>query len=154
VRPAILEREPGAGHELAGRRRHDQLARLGLSHYPRGDGHGDAAYLLADLLDLADVDAGANLNAQLANRLDDLERSGDRLGRRVEDDEEAVARGVQLTATVALERAPHGRVMQVDQLAPRLVAQLRRVLGRTDDVRHQDGRQESLRAPSSRRHAV
>ena len=99
---------------------------------------------LADALALAGVDAGADRDAGAARALGDAERAADRPRRPVEGGEEAVAHRLDLVAAVGGELGADERVVGVEQLAPRAVADLGRALGRADDVGEQDGRQHPL----------
>ncbi|MEF2162650.1 hypothetical protein V3425_31000, partial [Pseudomonas aeruginosa] len=83
----------------------------------------------ARLLDLADVDADAHLDAQLLDLVDDLERAVDGLCGRIESGEEAIAGGVELATTVLAQRGADKRVMLCNQVAPGAITQLGRVLG-------------------------
>ena len=100
------------------------------------------------------MDAGTNLDAELADLLDDLERAADGRSRCVEDGKEPVTCGVHLASAVTAQRSANARVVELDQLAPAAVSKLRGVVGRPDDVRHQDGRQETLWAPTAAWHRV
>jgi hypothetical protein len=87
------------------------------------------------------VHAGANLDPQAAEGLDDDRRAPDGAARLVEEREEPVAGGVDLAAAEALQRAPDGRMTLCEQAPPLFVAQLCRALGGSDDVGEQHGRE-------------
>jgi len=67
------------------------------------------------------------------------------LARAVEAAEETVARGVDLRSPMTRELAPDLRVMPSQKLAPGAIAHLRRVFGRTDDVREEHGSEDGVR---------
>ena len=88
------------------------------------DVDGDPADLAVDQLALAGVQAGADLEAELAHRLGDRAGAADRPGRAVEGGEEAVAGGVDLLAAEPDQLAPDERVVALEQVAPAPVAEL------------------------------
>src|SRR5689334_23633440 len=68
---ALLELDPRAGHEIPHRPRHHDLARAGVRRHARPDVDSDPADLAVDLLALARVQAGAHLDPEAADRVDD-----------------------------------------------------------------------------------
>ena len=91
-------------------------------------------------LALADVEAGADLEAERAHAGDDRLGGADRPRGAVEGCEEAVSGGVALVAAEARELSADQRVVLCKHVAPGTVAKLRRPLGRAHDVReHQRG---------------
>src|SRR5205085_2176231 len=62
----------------------------------------------------------------------------------VERGEEPIASGVDLVPPVAGEQRPDGAVVLLEELLPTAVAEPRRLLGRADEVREQDGRQNAV----------
>ncbi len=143
---AILELEPGAGDEITRRRGHEPLARSRAASDARTDMHRDAARLLAArTFDLASVHARAHLEAELTQRVADLERAADRARRPVKERQEAITGRINFLAAKALEFAPHLRVMLLEQLAPGAVAKLAHPLGRADEVGDEDRGEDSLR---------
>jgi hypothetical protein len=83
------------------------------------------------------VDAGPDLDPQVADAPDDRLRAAHGTCRPVERDHEPVARRVDLSAADAL-------VVRGQELAPEPAAQLGRALGGADDVGEQDGRQNPV----------
>ena len=126
VHPVIGKDDPGAGDEVLHRARHDHLARAGQRRHARAGVDGDARDLAVHALAFAGVQPGAHLDAELAHRLDDRARAGDRPRGAVEAREEAVARGVDLDAAEAREPLTDEGVVPLEELAPRPVAQLGR----------------------------
>src|SRR4051794_9839857 len=86
--------------------------------------HGDPRHLAVDELALARVEAGANIDAELPNAVDDRPRAADRPRRAVEGSEEAVSRGVDLAAARACELPADDGVVALEQFSPAAVAQL------------------------------
>ena len=152
---AVLEAETRSGGEVANGVRHDELGSAGGRHDAGRGRHGDSADLGPDLLDLADVQAGPDFDAECPHGLDCVECAGRGLGRSVEDREEPVAGRVHLAAAVAPQRRANDAVMLLDEVAPTPVTELSGKLGRTDDVREQDGGEEALglALPAARGHA-
>ena len=75
-----------------------------------------------------------------ANGIPDGGCAEKRVGRAVEHREESVAGGGDLVPMVAQELFAHDGVMRAQHFAPAAVTELRRVLGRADDVGEEDGR--------------
>src|SRR5215204_4266046 len=106
VRAPVLEVDSRADHEVLDRARDEHLAGLGTRHHPGGYVHGEAAQVVAHHLELARVEARAQLEPQLPHGLRDRCRAADRPGGAVEGGEEAVAGALDLAAAVELERPP------------------------------------------------
>jgi hypothetical protein len=85
------------------------------------------------------VEPRAHLEPHLADGLGDRDRTPDRRPRAVEDREEPVAGGVHLVSLEPLQLAPDDRVVPSHELAPPLVSELARDVGRADDVGEQQG---------------
>src|ERR1700751_1124662 len=105
---------------------------------------GDAADVVVAQLDLARVYTRPHLKAQAPQHVTDRHGTPDRASGSIETGEETVARGVDLTATEALELAADLRVVPAEQLLPSLVAELDRALRGVDDVGEQHGGQDPL----------
>ena len=153
VLAGVLEREAGPCDQiLHGLGDHD-LRRPGSGCHAGADRDGEPATLRIDHLALPGVDAGAHLDAQVADALDDLHRAPDRARRAVEGRVEPVAGRVVLDPSPACERLAHHRVVTEHELLPRPVTERRLALGRADDVREQHRRQDGVDAGPERRHA-
>src|SRR5207247_5170525 len=100
---AVLELDPGPGNQVLDRLRHEHLSRSGLRGNPCTCVHGDPADSFTGELDLARVEAGADLEAEPTHGLRDRLRRADRARRTVERCEEAVTGDVDLSASKALE---------------------------------------------------
>jgi hypothetical protein len=96
--------------------------------------HRDADQLAADFLTFARVNPCPDVQADPAQVLADRHRAPDGAGCAVEGDEEAVTSGVNLAAAKAADLVTDDRVVFGQQLAPAVVAELSRPLGRADDV--------------------
>ena len=96
------------------------------------------------MLHFADVQPGADLEAERLHLRCYVKRAVDGRRRRIEDCKEAVTCGIDLASTMLLQRRPHDTMVLLDQLAPCLVTQLGRKISRADDVGEQDGGQEPL----------
>src|ERR671930_2095198 len=145
VSAAVLELEPRPRDEVLDGARDEHLARPSLVGDAGSDVDGDPARLPAVELALAGMDARADVEAEVAEDAPDRARARDGARRAVEAREDAVACGVDLLPAEPGDLGPHGSVVACDQLAPRAVAELRRPLGRADDVGEQHRREDSLR---------
>src|SRR5262249_26868670 len=95
---AVLELDPRPGDEDLDRARHEHLARLRARGDARARVHRDSGNLAVDDLALACVEAGAHVDAELANGFGNRTGTADRARRPVERREEPVARRVDLDA--------------------------------------------------------
>src|ERR687887_2582337 len=142
VLSALFEREPGSGDEVLDRSGHPHLAPAGERLYPRGDVDGDPGHVVPSGLDLAHVDPRADLDAELAHRVDDPERGADRLRRALEHGEEPVAGTLHGPAELRPDRADRAVVVFHEQIAPGPVSLAGGPLRRPDDVGEQDRSEE------------
>ena len=110
----------------------------------RADVDGDSGNLVAEQLALARVQAGAELEPEVAGAVPDGERAPNRARRPVERGEEAVAGGVDLAAAEPLELATDGGVVTAQQLRPVAVAESLQPLGRADEVGEEDGGEDTI----------
>src|SRR5260221_12172912 len=99
VDPAILEQEPRPRDEVADDARRPHLAVAREGGHPSADVDRDALDAMAAQLDLAGVHAGANLDAERADRDLDRKRAADGPSGTVEARQEPVAGGVDLLAS-------------------------------------------------------
>ena len=147
----VPEPEARAGDRVAERRGHQHLTGLPDPHHPGRDVHREPADLPLHQLGLAEMGAGANLDPELADGVDDRAGATDRVRGPVEAREEAVPRGVQLAPPMALQLLSDERVVPLDQVPPPAVPQIRGDLGRADDVGEEQGHQDR-RVASPPRH--
>ena len=136
---------PGADDEVLHGARDEHLARAGERRDARAEMDGQPGDVVRQDLDLADVDAGPDLEPELPDAVADRDRAADRAGRAVERREEPVADDLDLVAAEPLELATDDAVVVGEQGLPADVAELGRPLGRADDVGEQDGRQHASR---------
>src|SRR5207248_6292103 len=133
------------GDEISDGGRDEDLSRAGRGRHPRPDRDRDARELAVVELALARVHAGAQLEPDPTDALDDGLGTANRPSRPVEGGEEAVAGRVLLLAAVARQLASNERVMLGERLAPRAVAELGGAHGRADDVGEEEGREHRVR---------
>src|SRR5258708_1594620 len=88
---AVGELEPGSGDEILDGARGQDLAGLGERANASRQVDRDAAYVLADQLDLAAVQSDADVEADRPGRVCDRTGAPDRSCRPVEDRQEPVA---------------------------------------------------------------
>src|SRR5262249_43016392 len=114
-----LELEAGSDDGSERRARHQDLTRLRKRGDARRDVDGHPADVVADVLALAGVHAGAHLDAELLHARDDLARAADRDRRRASPDrEERVADRLDLDEAEAIELLAHDAVVRREQVAP------------------------------------
>src|SRR5207253_4102946 len=107
----IFEHQTPPHDEILYRVRDENLASSGERSNPGTYVHRDPADLVVDRLDLAGMKARTHLQAKRSHRLADRQGAPYAAGRAIERSEEAVARGVDLGASVASEhRSDHGVV--------------------------------------------
>ncbi len=117
----VLEPQARSCDQVARRGRDEDVARSPQRHHAGPDHHRHATELVPDLLTFAEVDAGADLDAQLTHRLGRGTRASDRGCRLTETRVEAVTSCIELFASEPLQLAPNDRVMAGDQLLPSLI---------------------------------
>jgi len=144
VAAALLEPEARARLGVHDRARHQHFARPGERGHAGSDVNGQAADVPLLELDLAHVEAAPYLEAELADRVPDRVGARQRARGALEDDEESVARRLDLAPRESLEPAPDDSVMAVEECVPCLVAHARGALGRADDVGEQDRGERAL----------
>src|ERR687897_52071 len=89
------------------------------------------------------MDAGPDVQTERADTVRDRACTPDCCGRLAERCEEPVARRVELTAPVALQRSSNDRVMASDHFLPASVAYLSGEHGGIDDVGEQHSSQDA-----------
>jgi hypothetical protein len=120
-------------------------------HDPGAGVHDEPADLAAHDLGLAEVDARADLEPELADALRDLDGAADRVGGTRERGEEPVACRIELATAMTLQRVSDEAVVRGDERAPPPVPHLARDLGGGDDVGEQHG--DELGRHARARHA-
>jgi hypothetical protein len=107
----VCELHSGAGDKVPHRRRHEHLPGLGERGNAGAGRNRDSAQLAVDALAFPSVQSGADLEAELPQRLADRTCALDGPSRAVEGGEEPVADGVELLAPEAHELTAHDRVV-------------------------------------------
>jgi len=138
VTAAVAEAQRRAQHELLDRARDEDLARPGQTDDAGAEVHRDPGQVAVDPAALAGVDAGAQLESQRADCVAHARGPADRAAGAVEDDEEAVAGGLDLVAPGERELAAEDRVVLGQHARPALVAEGGGVGGGVDDVGEDD----------------
>src|SRR5215471_5069134 len=100
VHALFLERQSGAGHEVAHRLRNQHFARRRKTSDARADVHRDPGNVVAYELAFPGVQATAHVKTERAHRIADRTGATNRTRRPIEGGEEAVTRGVDLTHAV------------------------------------------------------
>jgi hypothetical protein len=135
VRAPLHEAQAGARNQILDGARDEHLASRGARRYPGADVDGDASHVVvAHQLALAGVQPRPDFDPQRADAVADGAGAANRPRGAVEGGEEAVPRGVDLSAPMPFELPPHDPVMGVEEGAPWTVAQCRGALGRAHDV--------------------
>ena len=91
------------------------------------------------------MNSRADAYAQRSQRVPDGTGSADGTGWTIEDRQEPVARGIDLTASEALQPLADERMMLRDEFPPAAVTKLGRMLGGADDVREQHRDKHTIR---------
>jgi hypothetical protein len=115
----VVEFERRSGDEIADRSRDDDVSGACRGQHTRPDVDGEAGELSVRSLALAGVDAGTELEAELARRLHDRPAARDRPRGAVERREEAVPCGIELGAAVSRQFAPDDPPVLLQERAPR-----------------------------------
>ena len=105
----------------------------------------DPSHLAVYQLALACVQSHPHVEAEFGHQFGNGAAAADRSGRPVEGGEETVSGRIHLVAAEAHELAAHQLVVLLEQRAPCAVAQRRRFLAGADDVREEDGGEDSVR---------
>src|SRR4029079_18648760 len=105
---------------------------------------GEAADVAGDDLDLAGMNRRPNLEAEVDERVDHLQRGDDRTGSSVEDREEAITGGVHLDAAMAFENLSHPPVVPLEELVTGRITDPGRQLGGRSDIGEEHGREDAL----------
>ena len=145
ARPRSLELDPGAGDEILDRAARRAPRRRRASAATRAPMCTAIPPSLPSTRSHSPVWSPARISmpsARTASRIDGAHADGAR--RPVERREEPVAGRVDLAAAEALELAPDERVVPLEQVAPAPVAELRRPLGRADDVGEEHRREHAV----------
>ena len=138
VRPAIDEAELASREHVPNRGADEHLVRLGACHHASPEMYSDAGHPARVELDLASVNASANMEAECCHPFDRLARGAHRQRGCVEHGEEPVTGRVDLDAVVPVKDAPDLVVMPPEQRDPSRVADLLQAIRRSHHVGKQD----------------
>ena len=105
----------------------------------------EAGGLGPPVFDLAGMQAGADLQTDLLDRISDGSSAANGPCRPVEGREEAVASGIDLGSGVTFQELANQGVVAVEKLPPAVVADGLELLGGTDDVGEQHGDKQAVR---------
>jgi len=137
----VGEADPRTQDQHLHRAGHQDLTRLGEGASSGADVDRQPGDRLAFALDLAGVQPGPDLDADVAHRLPDRAGTPDGPGGPVEGGEEAVPGGVHLAAAESLQQLPSAGVMLLEQVPPTAVTELSGFVRRPDNVGEHDGSQ-------------
>ncbi len=84
------------------------------AHHPRTDVNGDASHFVTDQLALPGVKSGADLESERPDCIPDGEAAANASGRTIEGREKAIAGGVDLSPTKALQLLADRGVMPLE----------------------------------------
>ncbi len=112
----------------------EDLVRAGRRHDPRGLVHGDATHVVADELDLANVDTRSYVEIICVGALADCGRAVDRPRGAVERRDDAIPGRRHLAPLKALELGACADEVLGEKLSPPRVAQPAGHLGRLDEI--------------------
>src|SRR5439155_4859158 len=115
--------DPGAGGQVLDRARDEHLAGGSQRSDARTDVDGDAADSNAQDLDLAGVDARADVQLQALELGHDRERAANGAAGAVEGREEAVARVIHFLAAEAVELSADDLVVLAEEGSPAQVSE-------------------------------
>src|SRR5829696_1979284 len=135
---AVGQGAVGAGDQVADGPGDEDLPGGGLAEDAGGDVDGDPADVVAADFDLAGVQAGADLEVDVAELLAEADRAGDGPPGAVEGGQEAVAGRLDHPPAPLLDQAAADVVVDLEQVPPAAVAELAGPLGRGHDVGEQD----------------
>src|SRR5512132_4289452 len=153
VFPAFGEHDARAGDEVGHRAGDQHLVGARERRHAGADVDRDAAYVLAGDLHLTRVQAGSDLQPEVADTFARRDRAPDRARGTVERREEAVPRGVDLAPAPPGELSTYHFVVSVEDRSPCPIPQPGRRLGRGHHVGEQHRREHAVRigAPADTR---
>src|SRR5437667_12347887 len=97
--------------------------------------HDDPVRLIARPLDLTEVHPGPDVQPEILDPASREERASHRVGRSLEDREEPVSVGVDLSAAARSQLFADDPPLRLQQTGPAFVSRLAREAARTDDLR-------------------
>jgi hypothetical protein len=112
--------------------------------YPGSYVHGDARDVFISLLDLTDMNATADRDADLGDAIGHGGRASDGGCRTVERSEHAVTYRLDELAAIAGDLTIREDVVTIEPISPRLVSEASNGFGGLDDVGEEDRRQATI----------
>src|SRR5262249_52494554 len=116
----------------------------GQSLDPSADVDSQAAWLPVDRLHFSRVTTDSCLQSDRGRSGDGGEREPDRPGRTVEGGEEAIACRISFAAVIARQQATQQLPEPGQVVVPAAIPRRDGMLGRYDDVDHDDGREDAI----------
>jgi hypothetical protein len=144
VDAAILEGERRAHDKVFHGGGSEDLARSRQSRDSSADRHGDSREAMVVRLDLAGVQPCPKLHPLPSHRPTDRPSTPHGASGPVEDGEEPVAQGLDLTPTEAGQLGAGQTLMLLLKLMPAMIPHLRCVCGRINDVGEQDRGEDTI----------
>ena len=135
---AVADRDPFPGDQVSHGPRDQDLPGARQRHDARRRVDGDPAHLAFGRLGFAEVEPRPDVHTDRSERLDRVEGTLNPGRRSIEDCEDAVTRRIDDASAAFFDEMTHDFVMLAKEAFPRLVAHVRRELGRAHDVREQD----------------
>jgi hypothetical protein len=140
----IFEDEARSGDEHGYRSGNPQLARRGCIEHASSDVDGDAGDVTPSSLDFAGVEACTDLYAEGTERITERRRAPDGPSGPVEGRKNSVTGGLEQVAGVLFDHRAGHDIVTVKQVAPSLVTNRRKVLGRSHEVGEEDRSQRTV----------
>jgi hypothetical protein len=135
---AVFKAKAGARFGIPHRTRGEHFAGACERRDPSCGVDGDSSHVASGAFDLPEVDPAPDPEIQLSDRPADGVGAGERASRSVEQDEEAVAGGVNLLSTITANLTAHLLMVPLEKFAPAMVAEIDGVLGGSYDVGEED----------------
>ena len=140
---ALIEAETAAGNQILDSSRDKRLTGARKRRDARGNVDGDALHVIVGDLDLAGMEAVADLDVEWTDHLGNGASATHCPRRAVECGEKPVPKRFDLTSPVTRDFLPDCGVMSDEEVAPALVAQLFGSRGRAHDVSEENGRKDA-----------
>src|SRR5262245_57715433 len=144
VRTPVLESQARPGDQVNDRSRDKHLARLRLVYDARREVHREPADIAAKELQLAGVEAAANLEIQASNGLRDRARTLNRARRSIERGQRPVASPLDQLPAEPFDLTMKEVVEVVEHVMPTSVAHFGSASRRADDVGKQHRCEDSI----------
>ena len=107
--------------------------------------HRNAAEFFVHHFAFSGVNASANVNAELLDRVGDRQAAANRTRRTIESSQKAVARRIDFPTAVPLKLLTNEQVMLSKKVLPCAVAEFDHSRGRANDIRKKYGCQHAVK---------